>query len=203
MPRTYPDLTGLRFGMLTVIELTNRYTQKCKLWKCLCDCGNITFQSRTELQRKRNVNQSCGCRQGFLVHGMSRNSKFPEYEVWKGMRARCLNKNHICYSNYGGRGISVCERWNSFELFYDDMGPRPSPAHSIDRKDNNGNYEPSNCKWATRREQVLNSRTPHFVDYYGQKISIKDLWRTTGMAVPYQTMVARVNKGWPIHRVLQ
>lgn len=84
-------------------------------------------------------------------------TSYPEYNNWRGMRERCSNKNHDHYSRYGGRGIKVCDRWSNFYNFYEDMGQKPTPKHSLDRIDNNGNYEPSNCRWATQKEQLRNS----------------------------------------------
>ena len=94
-----------------------------------------------------------------LKHGFARPGKeAPEYRAWAALRNRCSNPNHDAYKNYGGRGIKVCERWNDFLAFLEDMGPRPSPKHSIDRINNDGNYEPDNCRWATRSEQCRNMR---------------------------------------------
>lgn len=92
----------------------------------------------------------------------------PEYRVWKEMRRRCNNENRPEYQRYGGRGIRVCERWDSFENFLEDIGKRPSGNHSIDRVDNNGDYRPSNCRWSTKKEQALNRRTNRLIEYRGR-----------------------------------
>jgi len=143
------DLIGRRFGALVVTEFFGEY-MGLWAWKCRCDCGNNGI-----FQRARLINgdaKSCGCMKW-------KTSKFPEYKAFDGMKDRCRNEKSKDYASYGGRGISVCERWlESFNNFYTDMGDRPSENHSIERKDNNGNYEPDNCKWATKSEQQRNLR---------------------------------------------
>tara|TARA_R100000951_G_C2555208_1_gene153764 strand:- start:98 stop:496 length:399 start_codon:yes stop_codon:yes gene_type:complete len=120
-------------------------------------------------------------------------SKSPEYKIWVAMRKRCNNKNADNYSRYGGRGIQVCSEWNSFEQFYKDIGPRPSDAHSIERINNDGNYQPSNCCWATSPEQARNTRRSVFVDYEGKKICLMDFAQATGLKP--STLYARNAKG--------
>ena len=152
------DLTSKRFGRLVVIEKTDHKSNRSVVWRCKCDCGNETLVRNDSL---RNGNtQSCGCLKKEQVskakttHGKSYS---PEYCSWYSMKARCYNPNHKHYKNYGGRGITVCDRWkDSFENFLADMGPRPSSKRSIDRIDVNGNYEPENCRWSTDVDQARN-----------------------------------------------
>ena len=150
------DLTSKRFGRLVVIEKTDRKSSGSIVWKCKCDCGNEAFVSSGHLRIGHT--QSCGCLQKERVttHGKKNTS---EYRSWYGMKSRCYNPNNKRYKNYGGRGIEVCDRWkDSFENFYNDMGSKPSSKHSIDRIDNDRNYEPGNCKWSTATEQNRNQR---------------------------------------------
>jgi hypothetical protein len=105
-----------------------------------------------------------------------------EYRRWSDMKTRCTNPKHIHYAEYGGRGIRVCERWmNSFEAFLADMGPPPSPRHTLDRKNNDGDYCPENCRWATRREQTLNSRHARWLEYKGERLPLIDWARRFGV----------------------
>ena len=172
------DLTGQRFGRLVVIKQNKiRALSGHVRWDCVCDCQNpVTIAS---VNLTSNGTSSCGCLAKEITssrsrtHGMSKSS---EYRIWAGMIQRCININDPSYSDYGGRGITVCERWlNSFENFYEDIGPRPSSDHSIDREEVDGNYEKDNCRWATREEQANNKKDTVFHEYKGSQYTIPQL----------------------------
>ena len=152
------DLIGIRFGRLVVeSRVANNPSGKTR-WSCRCDCGATKTVFATNLNR--GLSLSCGCfmkervRETSITHGLR---QAPEYRVWANMKARCSNPKASRYKDWGGRGIRVCPEWfTSFETFYADMGPKPGDDYSIDRIDNDGNYEPSNCRWATRSQQIRN-----------------------------------------------
>ena len=131
----------------------------------------------------------------------SRFTDYPEYPIWKQMRRRCSIPTHPKYHLYGARGIRVCDRWNdSFVAFYADMGPRPSPAHSIDRIDNNGHYTANNCRWATRQQQGRNTRRNRLLTLDGRTMCVQDWSDETGIHT--RTIRTRLDRGWSIERAL-
>lgn len=146
------NLVGAKFGILTVVARAEDHPYRARFqWLCRCDCGKEIVVIGENL--KQGNTKSCGCLK--TTHSMS---KSDEYRIWAGMWSRCTNPKDDGYRNYGGRGISVHPSWSDFSVFYRDVGARPSPAHSIDRKDVNSNYEPGNIRWATMIEQGNNRR---------------------------------------------
>lgn len=158
---------GSCFGRLTVVEQLRKRKKQRIRWLCSCSCGGEAVITTSNLRGYHGYEgtKSCGCLQKEAIarqigvpkkHGMSNS---PEYNSWQQMKVRCLNPNSTAWSRYGGRGIVVCPEWiDSFEAFFDEVGPKPSPAHSLDRIDVNGNYEPGNIRWATPKEQRANRR---------------------------------------------
>lgn len=159
MPKKAQSLVGMRFGRLVVVSKADVEGRHIA-WNCKCDCGKETVSLGINL--KRGKSKSCGCLREYnsLKHGHRRHDHTSrEYETWWSMIGRCERETDTNYHNYGARGIKVCDRWrHSFESFLEDMGERPTPKHSIDRIDVNGNYEPSNCKWSSKEEQMQNRR---------------------------------------------
>lgn len=198
------DLTGMKFGRLTVIsrakDIISESGYKTAMWNCVCDCGN------TKVVRGKcltgGVTKSCGCYAKEAVS--ARKTKHGDagtrlYAIWDSMRQRCYNNNNHAYHNYGGRGISVCDEWDDYQAFkdwalksgYDINACRG--ACTIDRVDVNRNYSPDNCRWVDMRAQSNNRRKTIFINCFGESHSLKDWASITG--IKYETLWARYNRG--------
>ena len=197
------DLADHIFGRLTVVRLAPHRRRasgrSVRRWQCACECGATVIVSSRELLS--GDTKSCGCLAADRhprKHGFARNGAPHElYAVWNGMKDRCFNPNSQHWHRYGGRGITVCSRWReSFSWFLEDMGPRPSKKHSIDRINNDGNYEPSNCRWATASEQALNrpfAKKPGKLLRTEDGTALADIARAHGLNI--STILYRYRKG--------
>jgi hypothetical protein len=200
------SLIGERFGSLLVIERAGSISGKSR-WKLLCVCGSIHFAASTDM--KKGHVRSCGCQRGNLLresrggHGDSgryvggkRVARAREYVTWGAMIARCTDTTRI---GYGGRGIVVCDRWRSYELFLADMGRRP-PGTTLDRIDNDGPYSPENCRWATHAQQARNRRSSRLVTYLDRTATVAEWADITGIS--RNAIYLRLNAGWPVDKTL-
>ena len=198
------DLAGQRFGRWTVIRRVESGAQGRVRFLCLCDCGTECVVYSNNLRSGRST--GCGCRRkealriSRLVHGKKGTA---EYEAWVALRRRCHDATNSGFAGYGGRGITVCERWDGprgLENFLADMGRRPSPDHSLDRVDNDGPYSPENCRWATRSEQQRNTRRNHVITMDGRSLTVAEWSHVTGIS--FTTICGRLRLGWSVERTL-
>lgn len=201
----FKDKSGERHGRFVVLGISHRVPTKSggvrAFWKCLCDCGT-EFVVRGDGMGTNA--RSCGClhretaAQLQFKHG---GTGTPEYSAWCDMKKRCLNQTDESFKDYGARGIKICSRWiDSFENFLADMGSRPSKTHSLDRIDNNGNYEPGNCKWSTDVQQIRNRRCTQRLECNGENYTIAEWSEKSGL--DYDTIKCRIKSGWnPIDAV--
>jgi len=195
------DLSKQKFGRLIVIERVENYK-----WLCKCDCGIEKIIRGSSL--KSGDTKSCGCLakeqliKRSTKHGHNKKGKQTKiYQSWRHMIERCTNSNYSEYQYYGGRGITVCERWLNFENFLEDMDEPPTQEHSIDRIDNDGNYCKSNCRWATKREQARNTRRNLLITFDGETQCL--MWWAEKFNINYHTLYNRIYRnGWPIEKAL-
>ncbi len=187
------DLTGKQFGRWTVLGPAPK-RGKNRRWWCVCECG--TERDVLGFQLNSGATVSCGCSGG--THGLWGST---EWNSWSSMRQRCNNPNMVYYNMYGGRGIYVCDRWqDSFENFYEDMGSKPSPSHSIERIDNDGPYSPENCRWATKKEQAGNRRSARTLTHEGETLSLTE-WAGR-LGITPNALYMRLYKGWSVEKAL-
>lgn len=225
---SFSDLTGRAYGRLRVLRHAGWYQQpngtRGSLWRCLCDpaLGGCGAEMDARVGKLNNGHtRSCGCLQkqqrgtGSITHGGTRKgARIPEFYVWAGMRDRCTCPGDERFPRYGGRGITICARWSDFSAFYADMGARPSPAHTIDRIDNDRGYwcgnascadcDPAgralNCRWATQKEQARNRSTSRMLEFRGERRCLAEWAEVLGMD---QCVIgARLSTGWPVERAL-
>ena len=183
---------GDRYGLLVVVSEGERWVTPGgtvrRRFECRCDCGKTISVGMTNIRNGNTT--SCGCSR--IKHGMSRSRI---YGVWEKIIQRCTNPSATKYCDYGGRGIAVCDRWRLFENFYSDMGECPE-GKEIERKDNDGNYEPGNCRWATRYEQTRNTRRNNMLTHDGVTLCVTD-WAAR-LGVHFTTLTARLRNGWSV-----
>lgn len=196
------DLAGRRFGRWTVEEL-GKLVGGRRYWLCACDCG-VRKQVKGD-HLNSGASTSCGCwkkdrASAQTIHGGNRRgARTPEYASWAAMVARCTNEKDRLFKYYGARGIKVCARWrNSFQAFLEDLGQRPE-GMTLERVDNDGDYEPGNVKWATRTEQARNKRSSRRISWRGTTRVLVEWAEVLG--IPYKTLHSRLNKyGWSVDR---
>jgi hypothetical protein len=202
------DLTGQRFGMLTVVERSGSNTRGRATWQCRCDCGNDVIVVGSDLISNKST--SCGCKRSASLSAFNKETKTSHgmrytrlYREWRSMKNRCSCENWEDYGNYGGRGITVCPEWaDSFEAFRDwALANGYRDDLTLDRRDVDGNYEPSNCRWATQAQQANNKRNSRYLEYNGEVKTVKE-WADE-LGLNYSTLYSRITtKGWSTEKAL-
>lgn len=197
----FQNLAGRVFGLLTVVRFAGRDSAKRAVWECRCACSAVLVVRAWNL--KNGHQRSCGCMteqwigEANTTHGRTRTRL---YTAWNAMHERCRNPKNDEFHNYGGRGIRVCERWSRFEAFLQDVGEPPTDRHTLERIETNGNYEPGNCKWATRKEQARNKRNNRLITFRGKTRSLVEWGEETGFGG--SRIGNRLRIGWSIERAL-
>jgi len=200
LPYRAKDLTGMVFSELTAMVPIGRGHEI--IWRCRCSCGNIANCTSGNLNSGNST--SCGCignkktSERNFVHGMS---KHPMYQIWLAMRNRCNYKAGKNYHYYGGRGIGICKEWGIFPVFLEDMGPRPTPNHSLDRIDNDKGYSKENCQWATPIQQANNKQSSHLLSYKDKTMTLTQWARAIKMKPA--TLSMRIRRGWAVSRAIE
>ena len=205
-PYRVKDITGKRFGMLVVQGMAPNLASYGRiLWTCICDCGNTKDIEGTNL--RRGLSKSCGCQIEVALRARKGEKRTHGYSnswvhsVWYKMIQRCYDPACPSYANYGGRGIRVCERWkNSIGAFHEDMGDRTSSAHSIERIDNDGDYEPANCRWATAKEQANNRTSSRLIACLGRVQTLAQWSEEVGLSG--SVIHCRIQRGWTVEEAI-
>lgn len=196
------ELKGMRFGLLTVLKLFDCPKSGGSRWECRCDCGEKTVVRSVHL--RSGATNSCGCQQGRRTHlhskSVKRHKQSGEYSSWRSMRARCLDQTHKLFHRYGGRGISICDSWNSFPVFLSDMGTKPDGS-TIGRIDNDLGYSKGNCRWESKKSQERNKSTTRWIEHDGERKSLTE-WCEI-YRLPFHVVHYRLRAGWNVERALK
>ena len=202
------DLTGLKFMHLLVLEEAGKNKDGRTKWLCKCDCGN--YHTTLGKYLLNGDTTSCGCRRARILRETTERQTTHHmtgtrlYQIWSGIRGRCNNPNEECYPNYGGRGIKICDEWNSnFTTFYEwAINNGYKENLTIDRIDNNGDYNPNNCRWTDLKTQANNTRRNHYLTYKGETKSLAE-WAEI-KKINYSTLRARINTyHWSVEKALE
>jgi len=197
------DLTGKKFGRLTILSRSENSKQGQAMWLCLCDCGNKHTVKSIIL--RRGISKSCGCLEiesrhtNHRTHGHTSKGTSPTFHSWSGMMNRCTNETHISFHRYGGRGITVTPRWHNFQNFLDDMGVKPKGL-SLDRINNSLPYSHENCRWATATQQARNKTTNHLLTHNEETKCLQE-WANM-LGISSSSLSCRLNSGWSLHDAL-